>query len=107
MRQGRTARLNRALHELRRPLQALLLLESRGATPASSSPGAARRGLLELALAALEELDREVNGGTRGEVRRRVSCRELVLAAVERWRQATDRPSRVSVFWDAGPAYLE
>jgi signal transduction histidine kinase len=103
----RTARLNRALHELRRPVQALLLLEGESSVPAASPPGATRRGLLELAVAALEELDREVNGGSRDCVRRRVCGRSLMLAAVERWRHAAEQPSRVSVFWDAGPAYME
>lgn len=107
MRQGRIARLNRAMHELRRPLQALLLLEAGGSVPGASPPGGARRGLLELALAALEELDREVNGRGREQVRRRVCGRSLLLAALERWRHAADEPSRISLFWDAGPAYLE
>ena len=50
--------LNRSLHELRRPLQALVL-------QARSAPGigAQRRGQLDLALDALAGLDRQVNGG--------------------------------------------
>src|SRR6185503_12623550 len=50
--------LNRSLHELRRPLQALVL-------QARSAPGIGerRRGQLELALDALAGLDRQVNGG--------------------------------------------
>jgi signal transduction histidine kinase len=75
----RRAALNRALHELRRPLQALAL------TPASSGktpvPAAA-----ELALAALEDLDHEINGSQRALSSRPVSCRALVESAVERWR---------------------
>jgi hypothetical protein len=68
--------LNRALHELRRPLQMLAL--SQAPPVAGSSP-------LELALAALAQLDREINGGS-GEAPRVVSCRELVGGAVGRWR---------------------
>jgi signal transduction histidine kinase len=71
--------LNRALHELRRPLQALAL----------GSPRAARGGgpdSLDMAIAALAELDREVNGAPRERGYRPVACRSVVEAAVERWR---------------------
>ena len=51
----RRAALNRALHELRRPLQALAL------APAPSGRAAAP-GAAELALAALDDLDHEING---------------------------------------------
>ncbi len=103
---GHRRRLNRALHELRRPLQGLTLIDD-GAVPSSSSPGAARRGLVELASSALAELDRAVNGGSAVPVRRRVSCRELVLASLERWRPAAMRRGGIRVFWDAGPALVE
>ena len=49
--------LNRALHELRRPLQALVLLEDRYGQPAGAPPTACRRGLLEVAASALRDLD--------------------------------------------------
>jgi signal transduction histidine kinase len=104
LRSRQTERLNRALHELRRPLQALVLLEQGAGVPAASAPGAARRGLLELAACALDELDRAVNGGER-RVARRVSCRELVHAALERWRPSA-RETEVKLYWDAGPAYV-
>jgi len=75
----RRAALNRNLHELRRPLQALAL------APASSRkapvPAAA-----ELALAALDDLDREINGSPRPLAPRPVACRLLVETAIERWR---------------------
>jgi two-component system sensor histidine kinase MtrB len=99
-------RLNRALHELRRPLQALVLLEQGPDAPAASAPEAARRGLLELAACALDELDAAVNGGGGCPVTRRVSCRELVHASLERWRPPAARGS-VKLYWDAGPAYVE
>jgi signal transduction histidine kinase len=102
----RTERLNRALHELRRPLQALVLLEDEAGGPPVTGPGGARRGLLELAVCALEELDATVNGSSRRQISRRVSCRELVLAALERWRPAAGG-ARVNLYWDAGPAYVE
>ena len=53
----RRMRLNRALHELRRPLQALALAP----TPASGA-ATARPDSLDLALAALDDLDSAVNG---------------------------------------------
>ena len=67
----RRAALNRALHELRRPLQALALAPaSPGKSPA---PAAA-----ELALAALDDLDHEINGSPRDLAPRPVACRALV-----------------------------
>ncbi len=84
------ARLNRALHEVRRPLQALAL----------SVPHDAARGpdQLELALAALTDLDRQLNGGRPGP-RQTVDARSLVERAVERWRSEAAmarRPLRLS-----------
>ena len=67
----RRAALNRALHELRRPLQALVL----GAGGIAQGPG--RRPRRELALAALDDLDREINGRARRLARRPVACRAL------------------------------
>jgi signal transduction histidine kinase len=96
--------LNRALHELRRPLQALVLMEERSGQPAASPPAASRRGLLEVAASALQELDGAVNGETRSQPPRRFSCREVVLAALERWRPAAARAGGIRVYWDAGPA---
>lgn len=102
---GHRRRLNRALHELRRPLQALALLDDGpAAVPAASPPGAARRGLLELAACALTELDGELNGDGCPRARRLVSSREVVLAALERWRPATSGSGGIKVFWDAGAA---
>jgi histidine kinase/DNA gyrase B/HSP90-like ATPase len=95
------------MHELRRPLQALALLEDGAGPPAASPPGASRRGLLELASFALSELDRAVNGGSEPQTVRQVSCRELVLASLERWRPAAAGAGGFKVFWDAGPAAVE
>ena len=102
---GHRRRLNRAMHELRRPLQALTLLHD--GMPASSPPGAARRGLLELASAALAELDGAVNGRSAPRPVREVSCRELVLASLERWRSVASEDGGIRVYWDAGPALVE
>jgi signal transduction histidine kinase len=88
--------LNRALHELRRPLQ-MLALSSRTPLRTSSGP-------LELAIAALAELDREINGGAR-EAGRLVWSRELVGAAVGRWRaRATLGEGSIALRWRAGSA---
>jgi signal transduction histidine kinase len=104
---GHRRRLNRALHELRRPLQALTLMEDGGATGTGSTAVAGRRGLLELASSALGELDRAVNGGPEPRVPRRFSCREVVLASLERWRPAAAPAGGFRVYWDAGPAPVE
>ena len=94
----RRAALNRNLHELRRPLQALAL------APASSRrapvPTAA-----ELALAALDDLDREINGCARPLALRPVACRALVESAVERWRgRAAEARRSLELRWRAGAA---
>jgi signal transduction histidine kinase len=99
--------LNRALHELRRPLQALVLMEEGSGQPAASPPAASRRGLLEVAASALRDLDGAVNGDSPPREPRRFSCREVVLAALERWRPVAARSGGIRVYWDAGPAPVE
>jgi signal transduction histidine kinase len=74
----RTA-LNRALHELRRPLQ-VLALEAGSAGTRSST--------LEMTWLALADLDREVNGGVRFFRPRLLACAELGHDAAARWRDA-------------------
>lgn len=90
--------LNRALHELRRPLQALALTGN-GERPA---------GMLELAFSALEDLDRAVNGEARPAPRSRLVCgRDLVAEASERWREAAAQAGLpLRLYWDAGAAPL-
>ena len=87
--------LNERLHELRRPLQAMVL--------AAKPSAATRPEPLELALAALRDLDREVNG-ERFELRRRpVEGRMLAIAAAERWRgRVAAAGRRISVRWRCG-----
>ena len=87
--------LNERLHELRRPLQAMVL--------AANPSFATRPEPLELALAALRDLDREVNG-ERFELRRRpVEGRMLAIAAAERWRgRVAAAGRRISVHWRCG-----
>jgi signal transduction histidine kinase len=104
---GHKRSLNRALHELRRPLQALVLLEGRSGQPPAAPPAASRRGLLEMAASALRDLDGALNGGAPGRPAQRFSCREIVLACLERWRPAAARAGGIRVYWDAGPAPVE
>jgi signal transduction histidine kinase len=104
---GHKRALNRALHELRRPLQALVLLEDRGGSPAAAPLGASRRGLLELATSALQDLDGVLNGGVPPRPSRRFSCRESVMACLERWRPRASCADGIRLYWDAGPAPID
>lgn len=79
----RTA-LNEALHELRRPLQALAL-----STPAESAIRSAGDLSLQTAL-ALRRLDREINGGPDVAVRGPVAIAERLQAALDRWRRKAE-----------------
>jgi signal transduction histidine kinase len=94
--------LNEALHELRRPLQAV-------AFAVGPETGGAGRGRdsIELAAAALERLDREINGGPRTPVCGAVDGAELIQSAVARW-QARVRlaDGSLEMRWNAGGALL-
>jgi two-component system sensor histidine kinase TctE len=93
----RRSALNRALHELRRPLQALVL-EAGG----EHGPGPHR---LRVALTALHDLDLEINGGERRAELRPVDCRALVQPAVERWAGVAAASRRaLTLRWRAGSA---
>jgi len=93
----RTA-LNEALHELRRPLQALALAGSGnvGSPPLVESS-------VWLAAAALERLDHEVNGGGLQRPAEQVEVRPLLEAAVRRWQaRASLAGGSLSLRWRAG-----
>lgn len=93
----RRGALNRALHELRRPMQALVLSSGPGDGPGAHA--------LRVALSALDDLDRTINGGTRPVELRPVDCRALVQPAVERWRGVAAATRRSLVLrWRAGAA---
>jgi signal transduction histidine kinase len=77
----RRSAINEALHELRRPLQAIALTAGPGA-----GSGGGVESSMRLATAALERLDREVNGGPAGSVREAVRCETVLRSAVGRWR---------------------
>jgi signal transduction histidine kinase len=90
----RRERLNRALHELRRPLQALVLAVRQRPRSAPAQ--------LDLALDALETLDREVNGTAQIREMRPADARTLVEQAAERWRdEAGRRGRRIEIGWSA------
>lgn len=75
--------LNEALHELRRPLQALALAGSEGAPAAATGIEHSVR----MAATALERLDREINGGPAANVHEPLALATLLGGTVERWQQ--------------------
>lgn len=94
----RRASLNEAMHELRRPLQVLAL-----SLPADTHEGGACDSSLQMAAAALEKLDREINGGPAEEGLRPVEMRALAEAAVRRWKSAAALRGRgLQLLWRAG-----
>lgn len=103
LREGRRrTALNEAMHELRRPLQALAL-----AAPTSSERAGAFEASLRMAAEAVDRLDQEINGKpatARCEV---APLREIVEAAVERWRSRASSEGRtLGLHWepdDPGP----
>ena len=95
--------LNEALHELRRPLQAIALTAPRGGP---SGPAGAE-STIWIAAAALERLEREINGASTAVVRTPLSARSLVVAAAERWRRRADLAgSSLVLDYTAGDAVL-
>ena len=97
----RTA-LNEALHELRRPLQAVALASG----PSLAAPGGGEDAM-EMAAAALERLDREINGGSLAPVWGTVDGRSLVQSAVGRWQaRARLADGSLELRWNAGRAML-
>jgi signal transduction histidine kinase len=95
----RTA-INEALHELRRPLQALALFGgSRDDEVVASST--------RLAAVALERLDREVNGGRLEAIREPLSCEAPLRSAVARWRtRVALGGGSLELRWRAGEAVV-
>jgi len=98
----RRSALNEALHELRRPLQAVALAVG----PQFGGPAGAEEPI-ELAAAALERLDREINGGPLAPTLGVVDAAALARSAVARW-QARVRVAEGSLElrWNAGEAFV-
>ncbi len=103
LREGRRrTSLNEAMHELRRPLQGLAL-----SLPAATSSRDSADSCLRMAIAALEGLDREINGGSLARSAEPVSLRSLVASAMVRWRPVADASERsLSLKWKAGEPAL-
>jgi signal transduction histidine kinase len=95
--QKRRGALNEALHELRRPMQALAL-----ALPPEAAEAPAVDSSLVLAVAAMERLDREINGGPAPLVAKRVALRGIAEAAATRWVGAAE--GGLEFDWQAGEA---
>jgi signal transduction histidine kinase len=99
----RRAAINEALHELRRPLQALVL-----AGPSPAGADGALESSTRLAAAALERLDRAVNGGPEESVREPVGAEAMVRSAVGRWRaRAALAGGSLELRWKAGRAAVD
>jgi signal transduction histidine kinase len=103
----RRCAIEAALHELRRPLQALALGAGAGAsTNANGNSNGDGPPPLELAICALADLDRAVNGAERtSETRRLLRLRPLVQGCVERWMPAAEISGcELDLEWRAGSA---
>jgi signal transduction histidine kinase len=96
----RRSALNEALHELRRPLQAVALASGPRAAVAAEDP-------IDLAAAALERLDREINGGSLVPALSTVESRSLVQAAVGRWQARVKLgEGSLELRWNAGVTFV-
>src|SRR5215469_1613922 len=103
LREGRRrASLNEAMHELRRPLQVLAL-----ALPSDSRRGEVCESSLRIAAAALERLDREINGRPAAQPPEPVALKAVVEAVAGRWKlPALLRGRRLKLFWEATDSHL-
>jgi signal transduction histidine kinase len=99
----RRSALNEAVHELRRPLQAIAL------ACGERTANHVVEGSVQLAAVALERLDREINGGgSRPNEPRAISVRPLLESAVARWRsRASLGGGSLSLRWRAGELFVE
>jgi signal transduction histidine kinase len=104
LRQGRRrTALNEAMHELRRPLQVLSLT-----LPADFDRAVQVESSLELATAALERLDREINGRALEKAAAEVSVNVLIDEATERWQGVAARSGgALRKEWNGPETYVE
>lgn len=97
----RRGALNEALHELRRPLQSLVLAAGSGGA------AAAVEGPAELATVALERLEREINGRLALAGPEVLAVRPLLRAAVCRWKaRASLGGGSLELRWGTGEALV-
>jgi signal transduction histidine kinase len=98
----RRSALNEALHELRRPLQAVAL-----ATGPRLAGSEGAREPIELAAAALERLDREINGDPLAPIVGTVDAAKLAQSSVARWQGRVRLvEGSLELRWNAGPALV-
>jgi signal transduction histidine kinase len=98
----RRSALNEAMHELRRPLQAVAL----AAGPRLAAAGGGEDPM-ELAAAALERLDREINGGPPISAWGTIDGHSLVRSAAGRWQgRAQLAEGSLELRWNAGRAII-
>lgn len=104
VREGRRrAALNEAVHELRRPLQVLAL-----SLPASPTSSAGLDSSLQLAAAAVDRLEREINGGRSSSLVASISLRPAVETAVARWQGCAAHTQRsLNLSWRASDPLLQ
>lgn len=97
----RRGALDEALHELRRPLQSLLLAAEAGAAPEAVG------GSAHLASQALARLEREINGDSSTPRREVFAARPVLEAAVARWgSRAALGGGSLEPCWRAGDALV-
>jgi signal transduction histidine kinase len=99
----RRSSMNEAIHELRRPLQVMALSlpgDRRGAETMGSA--------LQMAAAAVDRLDREINGDLAETAPEPVALRPIAESAIGRWQgRAAAEGRSLRLRWDAGGAELE
>lgn len=95
--------LNRSLHEIRRPLQALALLSPPGEGPVPAGLRPVAEPVLQV-ISAVSDLDHELNGGPRpGRRSETVAARLMADSCVRRWQsRAALSGTTIELRW-AGP----
>jgi signal transduction histidine kinase len=103
LREGRRrSSLNEAVHELRRPLQVLAL-----SLPADDEAARALSSSLHMATAAVDRLDREINGLRTSASDASISLRSVVEEALERWQGRASIAGRpLNLVWRGGDPHL-
>jgi signal transduction histidine kinase len=99
VREGRRrTSLNEAMHELRRPLQGLAL-----SLPVEAEERGRAESCLQMAVAAVERLDREINGEPPPQPATALPLRLVAETAAERWRaQAAVAGRSLHLIWEGG-----